>query len=60
MAYGMINTIAFLILNIKDYLEELEKPKTYVIFGIIAVVQISLFLIFKLIFFSLIYDADEK
>ena len=58
MAYGMINTIAFLILNIKDYLEELEKPKTYVIFGIIAVVQISLFLIFKLIFFSLIYDAD--
>lgn len=55
MAYGMINTTAFLILNLKDYMTELEKPKTYVLFGLIALVEIVLFLIFKLVFFDLIY-----
>ena len=42
-------------MNLKDYLTELEKPKMYVLFGLIALVEIILFLIFKLAFFDMIY-----
>lgn len=58
MIYGMINSSAFLILNIMEYLETLEK-KSLVIFGIIGAAQIFLFLIFKLVFFDLIYQGDQ-
>ena len=56
IAYGMINTTIFLVFNLKDYLEEVEPPKMYVIFGLIAGAQIALFLIFKLVFFEVVYD----
>ena len=57
IAYGTLNTSAFLILNLKQHLQELETPKTYVIFGLIAGVQIALFLTFKLVFFKLVYES---
>lgn len=58
MIYGMINSIAFLVMNLSEYLEPLDK-KSYVIFGIIGAAQIFLFLMFKLVFFNLIYDSNE-
>lgn len=51
----MVNTVTFLVLNLLEYLNELEKPKQYIVFGIIGAMQIALFLTFKLVFFSLIY-----
>jgi len=56
MVYGMANSIAFLILNMAQYLDTLEKKSMYTVFGIIGLAQISLFLTFKLVFFDLIYD----
>jgi hypothetical protein len=58
MIYGMINSIAFLVLNLTEYLEILEK-KSYVIYGVIGAAQIFLFLMFKLVFFDLFYDGSE-
>lgn len=55
MVYGMINSIAFLILNMIEYLDTLDKKGMYTVFGIIGLAQISLFLTFKLVFFDLIY-----
>lgn len=56
IAYGMISTTIFLVFNLKPYLEEIEPPKMYVVFGLIAGAQIALFLIFKLVFFELVYE----
>jgi hypothetical protein len=55
MVYGMVNSIAFLILNMAEYMDALGKQGMYVVFGIIGLAQISLFLTFKLVFFNLIY-----
>lgn len=57
IAYGMINTTMFLIFNLKAYLEDIELPKMYVVFGLIAGAQIALFLIFKLVFFKLAFET---
>lgn len=59
MVYGMVNSIAFLILNMVEYLDTLDKKGMYTIFGIIGLAQISLFLTFKLVFFDLIYEAGD-
>lgn len=59
IAYGLINTTAFLIMNLKDYLDEIEPAKKYVVFGIILGTQVALFLIFKLIFFDLSIDGAQ-
>ena len=48
MVYGMLNTIAFMILNLMDYLDNLERFQQYVVYEIIGAVQIGLFLTFKL------------
>ena len=53
----MINTTMFLIFNLKAYLEDIELPKMYVVFGLIAGAQIALFLIFKLVFFKLAFET---
>ena len=58
MVYGTLNSIAFLVLNLTEYLESLEK-KSYVVYGIIGAAQIFLFLMFKLVFFDLIYETPE-
>jgi len=58
MIYGMVNSIAFLVLNLMEYLEALEK-KLVIVFGIIGAAQIFLFLMFKLVFFDLIYQTQE-
>jgi hypothetical protein len=58
MIYGMVNSIAFMVLNLRDYLETLEK-RSFVVFGLIGGAQIFLFLIFKLVFFELIYTDQE-
>ena len=59
MVYGMINSIAFLILNTIEYLGIWDKKAMYTVFGIIGLAQISLFLTFKLVFFDLIYESSE-
>lgn len=59
MIYGMINSIAFLVLNMIEYLDSMDKKGMYVVFGIIGLAQISLFLTFKLVFFNLIYETPE-
>lgn len=65
MIYGMVNSIGtgkayigFLVLNLMEYLESLDK-KSYVIYGVIGAAQIFLFLMFKLVFFDLIYENAE-
>lgn len=55
IAYGTVNTTIFLIQNIREYLQELETPKVYVIFGLIVGAQLTLFLTFKLVFFKMVY-----
>lgn len=59
MVYGMANSIAFLILNMAEYLDNLDKKGMYAVFGIIGLAQITLFLTFKLVFFDLIYDPTS-
>jgi D-alanyl-lipoteichoic acid acyltransferase DltB (MBOAT superfamily) len=59
MIYGMLNSIAFLLMNMVEYLDTMDKKGLYIIFGIIGLAQISLFLTFKLVFFDLIYDSDS-
>lgn len=53
IAYGLVNTCLFVIMNIKGCLEEVEAGKKYVILGIVVGTQITLFLIFKLVFFDI-------
>ena len=59
MVYGMANSIAFLIMNMAEYLDNLDKKGMYAVFGIIGLAQITLFLTFKLVFFDLIYDPSS-
>lgn len=59
MVYGMVNSIAFLILNMMEYLDNLDKKAMYTVYGIIGLAQISLFLTFKLVFFNLIYESSD-
>lgn len=56
----MVNTSLFLIFNLKAYLEELEKPKIYLIFGIVVGGQVALFLTFKLVFFKMVYEEENS
>lgn len=60
MIYGMINSTAFLIFNMIEYMDGMEKKGLYIAFGIIGLAQISLFLTFKLVFFDLIYESDSS
>ena len=59
MIYGMANSTAFLILNMDEYLDTIDKKGQYAVFGIIGLAQITLFLTFKLVFFDLIYDPES-
>lgn len=53
MLYGLINSTAFLLLNLLDEVRSFPLVRQYVIFGGIAACQLAMFLIFKLIFFEL-------
>lgn len=55
----MANSIAFLILNMAEYLDNIDKKGLYAIFGIIGLAQITLFLTFKLVFFDIIYEPES-
>lgn len=55
----MVNTTVFLIFNLKVYLDDVENAKKYLTFGIIAVAQLALFLIFKLVFFDTSLNLTE-
>ena len=57
MIYGMINSIAFLILNMNQLFGTEDKKAMFTVFGIIGLAQITLFLTFKLVFFDLIYET---
>jgi len=57
MIYGMINSIIFINLNLMESLESLEK-KALIVYGIVGAAQIFLFLMFKLVFFDLIYEDN--
>ena len=59
MVYGMANSIAFLILNMAEYMDNMDKKGLYAVFGIIGLAQITLFLTFKLVFFDLIYEPES-
>lgn len=59
MIYGMANSTAFLIFNMAEYLDTIDKKGQYTVFGIIGLAQITLFLTFKLVFFDLIYDPES-
>jgi hypothetical protein len=59
MIYGMANSTAFLIFNMAEYLDTIDKKGQYAVFGIIGLAQITLFLTFKLVFFDLIYDPES-
>ena len=56
MSYGIVNSCLFLVLNLRDQLNNLLAPQRYVVYGVIASVQICLFLIFKLVFFNMIFE----
>lgn len=60
MIYGMVNSIAFLILNMNEFFGTQDKKVKFVVFGIIGLAQISLFLMFKLVFFDLIYQTISE
>ena len=56
MVYGMVNSTLFLLLNLRTELDSLSQPKRYMAYGIVATFQITLVLIFKLLFFNMIYS----
>jgi hypothetical protein len=57
LIYGMANSSAFLVLNLREYLESLGQ-KSYIILGVIGAVQLFLFLMFRFVFFDLIYQSE--
>lgn len=56
MLYGIINSSAFLIMNINQEIESMNKFRVYVIYGLIGICQGTLFLVFKLVFFDIVYE----
>ena len=54
IVYGLINSTLFLVMNLKAELE--LGSKKYIIFVIVATFQIMLGLLFKLLFFNMIYN----
>lgn len=59
MGYGIINSCIFLILNVKEQIDNLEQFQKYIVYGLIVGVQIVLFLLFKLVFFNMIFEEVE-
>lgn len=56
MLYGIINSSAFLIMNINQEIETMNRFRVYIVYGLIAIGQITLFLVFKLVFFDIVYE----
>jgi hypothetical protein len=56
MLYGILNSSAFLIMNLNQEIEAMNRPKVYIIYGLIACCQITIFLVFKLVFFDIVYE----
>jgi hypothetical protein len=57
MLYGILNSSAFLIMNINQEIEAMNRHRVYIIYGLIASCQITLFLVFKLVFFDIVYES---
>jgi hypothetical protein len=57
MIYGIINSTLFLVLNINHEIRSLVPQKQYIIYGLLAAIQISLFLTFKIVFFKTVYSG---
>lgn len=58
MLYGLLNSTAFLLLNLLDEVQTFPPIRQYIIYGGIVVCQLTLFLMFKLIFFELMIADD--
>ena len=56
MLYGVLNSSAFLIMNLNSEIESMNRSKAYLIYALIASCQITLFLVFKLVFFDIVYE----
>jgi hypothetical protein len=55
IVYGILNSSAFLLLNLETRLPEHEKGR-YIVLALVAAVQLTLLLVFKLKFFDLSYN----
>lgn len=60
IAYGIINSSIFLVLNLKEQLDNLENFHKYIAYGIAVGVQITLFIVFKLVFFNMLFEEPIK
>lgn len=56
IGYGIVNSCVFLVLNVKEQIDNLEPFQRYIVFGLTIAVQIVLFLLFKLVFFNMIFE----
>lgn len=59
MIYGILNSTVFLIMNINSEIRSLAPQKQYIIYGLLAACQISLFLTFKVVFFKTVYSGSS-
>ncbi|CAK73279.1 unnamed protein product (macronuclear) [Paramecium tetraurelia] len=56
IVYGFANSSLFLIINLKEELDKLQIQKKYIIIGIVVTMQLSLYLFYKLVFFSYVTE----
>ncbi|CAD8067218.1 unnamed protein product [Paramecium sonneborni] len=60
IAYGVGNSILFLIFNLKEELDKLQIQKKYIIIGIVITMQLSLYLFYKFVFFSYVSEGNVE
>ncbi|CAD8060032.1 unnamed protein product [Paramecium primaurelia] len=60
IVYGVGNSILFLIFNLKEELDKLQIQKKYIIIGIVVIMQLSLYLFYKLVFFSYVSEGKVE
>lgn len=60
ISYGVLNSTAFLILNLDTEMLTLDSRKKYFVYGLIAGCQFGLWLMVKLLFFDLVIEAGDQ
>lgn len=60
MLYALVNSTAFLTLNLIDEVGSFPRVSQYIILGVITICQILLFLMYKVVFFELLEKKDNK
>ncbi|CAK76008.1 unnamed protein product (macronuclear) [Paramecium tetraurelia] len=60
ITYGVGNSILFLIFNLKEELDKLQIQKKYIIIAIVVTMQLSLYLFYKLVFFSYVSEGNVE